>query len=127
MIRKLIPGAILALLAGAAHADDISGNSVMLYGILDVAVGTVEHSANGSGQEAITIDPERVSVANHHSVTGVFNGGLSDSRWGIRGNEDLGGGLHAFFDLESGFSLQSGAINDAAAAIAGANNTTPGA
>jgi porin-like protein len=68
MIRKLIPGAILALLAGAAHADDLSGNSVTLYGVLDVAVGTVEHSANGSPTEAITVDPERVPRADHHSV-----------------------------------------------------------
>jgi GBP family porin len=124
---RLIIGAILALLAGVAHADDPSGNSVELYGILDVAIGTVEHSANGSGLEAITIDPERVALANYHRVTGVFNGGLSDSRWGIRGTEDLGGGLHSFFDLESGFSLQSGSINNAAAAIAGPNNTTTGA
>jgi predicted porin len=127
MLRKLISGAILALLAGAAHADDLSGNSVTLYGILDVAVGTVEHSANGSPTEAITVDPERVPRADHHSVTGVFNGGLSDSRWGIRGNEDLRDGLHAFFDLESGFSLEAGDINNAAAAIAGTNHTTSGA
>ena len=42
MNRQLIAGAILALVAGAAHADDINGDSVTLYGILDVAVGTVD-------------------------------------------------------------------------------------
>jgi predicted porin len=127
MIRSLISGAILALLAGAAHAEDINGDGVTLYGILDVAVGTVEHSANGAPQAPATVNPERVSTAYPHSVTGMFNGGISDPRWGIRGNENLGGGLHAFFGLESGFDLPSGQINNAAAAIAGANNTTSGA
>jgi general bacterial porin, GBP family len=127
MNRSLISGAILALLAGTAHAEDINGDNVTLYGILDIAAGTVEHSANGSSQEAITINPEKVSTAYPHSVTGLFNGGLSDPRWGIRGNENLGGGLHAFFGLESGFNLASGELNNAAAAIAGANNTTSGA
>jgi general bacterial porin, GBP family len=80
MIRSLISGAILALLAGAAHAEDINGDGVTLYGILDVAVGTVEHSANGAPQAPATVNPERVSTAYPHSVTGMFNGGISDPR-----------------------------------------------
>jgi len=127
MSRGLIAGAILALVTGAAHADDINGDSVTLYGILDVAVGTVEHSANGTSRGGVTVNPEKVSTAYPNSVTGMFNGGISDPRWGIRGNENLGGGLHAFFGLESGFNLPSGQINNGAAAIAGANNTTSGA
>ncbi|MGN5477565.1 porin [Cupriavidus basilensis] len=35
-------------------------------------------------------------------------GGLSSSRWGLRGNEDLGGGLSGIFVLESGFSADDG-------------------
>src|ERR1700680_4170574 len=73
---RLIPGAILTLLAGVAHADDLSGNSVELYGTLDVAIGTVEHSANGSGLEAITIDPERVAVANYNRLPAVLTEGF---------------------------------------------------
>ena len=37
------------------------------------------------------------------------SGGLSDSRWGLKGVEDLGGGLKANFVLESGFDISSGA------------------
>ena len=33
----------------------------------------------------------------------------SSSRWGMRGTEDLGGGMKANYNLESGFSLDSGA------------------
>jgi general bacterial porin, GBP family len=122
MKKQVIAAAILSALAGVAHADD--GNSVTLYGILDVAVGTIEHSANGSPYFASTVNPvNKVSTAYNHSVTGMFNGGISDSRWGIKGTEDLGGGLHAFFDLESGINVPSGNLNNAAASIAGSKNT----
>jgi len=104
----------------AAHADD--QDSVTLYGILDTAVGMVEHSANGSSTFPSTINS--VSKTKfQNSVWGMFNGGLSDSRWGIRGNENLGGGMHAFFDLESGIDVNSGTLNNTAASIAGSNQT----
>jgi hypothetical protein len=74
MNKRHICGVILALLAGSAHADDINGDGVTLYGILDVAVGTVEHSANGTSQGGITVNPEKVPTAYPHSVTGMFNG-----------------------------------------------------
>jgi len=37
-------------------------------------------------------------------------GGLAGSRWGMRGTEDLGKGRKVLFALESGFSLDSGAL-----------------
>jgi general bacterial porin, GBP family len=126
MKKRLLATAILTAMCGIAHADD--GNSITLYGILDVAVGTVEHSPNASALAGATVNPvSKVSTSFSHSVTGMFNGGLSDSRWGIRGTEDLGGGLHSFFDVESGFNLPSGSINNSAGSIAGSNNTTGGA
>jgi GBP family porin len=122
MKKQIIATAILGTLAGVAHADD--GDSVTLYGILDVAVGTIEHSANASPLFPATVNPvNKVSTAYTHSVTGMFNGGISDSRWGIKGTENLGGGLHAFFDLESGINVPSGNLNNAAGSIAGSKNT----
>lgn len=122
MKKKIIVAAILGSLVGVAHADD--GDSVTLYGILDVAVGVVEHSPNGNALFPATVNPvSKVSTKFNQPVYGMFNGGISDSRWGIRGTENLGGGLHAFFDLESGINVQSGALNNAAGAIAGANNS----
>ncbi|WP_158602022.1 porin [Pararobbsia silviterrae] len=123
MKKHLIAAAtILSSAVGVAHADD--GSSIQLYGILDVAVGTIEHSANGSSEFPSTVNPvNKTSVKDGNSVTGMFNGGISDSRWGIKGTEDLGGGMSAFFGLESGINVQSGTLNNAAASLAGTNNT----
>jgi general bacterial porin, GBP family len=120
--KSLLASAILGSCVGVAHADE--GDSVTLYGILDVAVGMVEHSANGSATFAGTVNPvSKVSTALNHSVVGMFNGGISDSRWGIRGTESLGGGWHAFFGLESGINVPTGNLNNAAASVAGSNKT----
>ena len=43
------------------------------------------------------------------SSSGGMNNGTS--RWGVRGSEDLGGGLKAGFNFEDGLSLNDGAVN----------------
>jgi predicted porin len=84
----------LALLgaAGAAHAQ----SSVTLYGTIDTAV-TFIHNANAAGQ-------------NQWSVGNASNGDLSGTRWGLKGSEDLGGGLKAIFQLENGFNPSTGGL-----------------
>lgn len=122
MKRKLIATVVLGSMFSVAHADD--GSSVTLYGIMDVAVGVVEHSPNASPLFPATVNPvSKVSTKFNQPVWGMFNGGISDSRWGIRGVEDLGGGMQAFFGLESGINVPSGNLNNAAGSIAGSNNT----
>jgi general bacterial porin, GBP family len=124
--KHWVAALVLGSLIDAAHADD--SNSITLYGIMDVAVGVVEHSANTSSSFPTTVNPvSKVGSQFQNPVYGLFNGGISDSRWGIRGNENLGGGLNAFFDLESGFNGQSGQLNNAAASLAGTKNTVAGA
>ncbi|MET0266028.1 MAG: porin [Duganella sp.] len=81
--------AVLALLAstGAVHAQ----SNVQVYGLLDVGVESLNHaSATGA------------------SVTKAISGGMNTSRWGIRGSEDLGGGLKAVFNLEGGILMDTG-------------------
>lgn len=84
MKKNLIALAILAA-SGVASAQ----SSVNLYGIADVWFGSVK--------------------AGGVRDTLVQSGGVDASRWGLKGTEDLGGGLKASFVLEQGFSIDNGA------------------
>lgn len=87
--------AILALAAAAGGAAQAQSN-VQVYGLLDVGI---ENSNNAS--------------ATGGSNTRVISGGMNTSRWGIRGTEDLGGGLKAVFNLEGGILMDTGAQDGA--------------
>jgi len=84
MKKNLVALAVLAA-SGASFAQ----SSVTLYGLLDVWGGRVD---DGTSKQ-----------------TSIGSGGVDDSRWGIKGSEDLGGGLKAIFQLEQGFDLDTGA------------------
>jgi predicted porin len=77
----------LPLFAGAAHAQ----SSVTLYGFLDAGLVYVN---NQSG----------------HANVQMINGQTNGSRWGLRGSENLGGGLKANFTLENGFDTSNGKL-----------------
>lgn len=87
MKMKLFAAAVAALAAGGAYAQ----SSVTLYGVADVGLEYVS-KANANGDDLF-----RMSSGNQ-----------SGSRWGLRGVEDLGGGLKGVFVLESGFDLDTG-------------------
>ena len=55
-------------------------------------------------------DTENKSSFGNTSASGIGSGGMSTSRWGIRGTEDLGGGLAATFNLESEVNVGNGAV-----------------
>jgi GBP family porin len=78
------------LISSAADAQ----SSVTLYGTIDTGLvfATNQKGANGAGA--------------HNWMMG--SGNVSTNRWGLRGSEDLGGGLHAVFDLENGFNIDNG-------------------
>jgi predicted porin len=92
--------ATLVLLTGEAHAQ----SSVTLYGLLDASVAYTNSVNTSKGISTGT--------AQGGTQYKMFSGLLNTSHWGIRGSEDLGGGLHAVFDLENGFMLNSGALNN---------------
>ena len=87
MNMKKTSVALLALgaFAGAAHAQ----SSVTLYGIVDTGI-LFNNNVKGLHEYAL-------SQAN-------------SSRWGLKGTEDLGGGLSAIFNLESGYTTGTGAL-----------------
>ncbi len=75
--------------AGLAQAQSADTASVTLYGLADVGI------TQTSGLKA-------------GSVTQVASGIMEGSRWGLKGNEDLGGGYRAVFTLESRVELDTG-------------------
>lgn len=77
--------------ASAAHAQ----SSVTLYGVIDAGVSYVNHSAVTGGSK---------------SLFKYDDGVAQGSRWGLKGNEDLGGGMSANFVLENGFNSGTGAL-----------------
>ena len=48
--------------------------------------------------------------AGHGAVWEMVSGYAQGSRWGMKGSEDLGGGLKAVFQLENGFDVSSGRL-----------------
>jgi general bacterial porin, GBP family len=85
MKKTLMVAALTGVFATAAHAQ----SSVTLYGLIDAGL-TYTNNQGGSH--------------NFKETSGAVNG----SRWGLRGSEDLGGGLKAIFTLEDGFSIANG-------------------
>lgn len=88
---------LIALAAVAATGAAFAQSSVTLYGVADAAIG--QSGANGTSTKA---DTKFLS-------TSAMNNGTT--RWGMRGVEDLGGGLKAGFNFEAGLSLADGAAN----------------
>jgi predicted porin len=95
MKKSPISLAILALAAAVGGAAQAQSN-VQVYGLLDVGVENANNSSATGG-----------------SNTRVISGGMNTSRWGIRGTEDLGGGLKAVFNLEGGILMDTGAQDGA--------------
>ncbi|MDO9403964.1 MAG: porin [Polaromonas sp.] len=96
MKKTLIALAAVAATAGVAHAQ----SSVTLYGLVDAGFGRTTTQVGGGAKVSNTV---------------VNSSGLNNSRWGLRGTEDLGGGLKANFVLESGFNTDTGSRANIAA------------
>ena len=77
----------MSALAALAATGAFAQSTVTLYGLADIAYGT--HKTTGTGTNSI-------------KSSGVMDGGQAGSRIGFRGTEDLGGGMSAFFTLETG-------------------------
>jgi predicted porin len=88
MKKSLVALAVLGTLAGTAAAQ----SSVTLFGVVDAAARYVE--------------------SNGQSISSLASGGISTSRFGVRGEEDLGGGLKAGFWLESTVGTDNGGAGD---------------
>ncbi len=86
--KTLISRAAIGAIALAASCAAQAQSSVTLYGIVDIFM----QYGKGDGTQ-----------------TAIQSGGVSGSRFGFKGSEDLGGGLQAKFQLESGILADTGA------------------
>jgi predicted porin len=83
----MVVAAAITSAASAAYAQ----SSVTLYGIVDEGFN---FNTNAGG----------------HHLYNLSSGVMQGSRWGLRGNEDLGGGYKAIFVLENGFDVNTGKL-----------------
>lgn len=90
MHKHFFAGLVMLCATAAVHAQ----GAVQLFGVID----TFMQSTNtGKGYDAA-----------------IDSSGLYGTRWGIKGKEDLGGGLDVEFVLEQGFKSDTGAPADPA-------------
>lgn len=86
---------LIALAAVAASSAALAQSSVTLFGIMDVNVKNVSQKLNGVKDPAT-------------SFTSMSQDGTLSSRLGVRGVEDLGGGMSASFWLEGALNPDDG-------------------
>lgn len=91
LIAALVGAAVMPAMAQTPPA---TANSVTLFGVVDLNL--------------------RNSSFDGESLRRLDNNGISSSRVGLRGVEDLGGGLRAGFWLEHGLTPDTGGQSDAA-------------
>ncbi|MEO8004183.1 MAG: porin [Betaproteobacteria bacterium] len=135
------PASTLDSAAGKAPAGDGQGVPIIntenfkveVFGTIDLSLGYTSHSLVQSGEMPTSIGPyisggvryPRTTptgpggsqvpypASNMSSQTGLFNGALSTSSWGIRANREIGAdGLKAFVVLDSAFNPATGQLTD---------------
>ena len=92
-MNKTFTLTLLTAACSASLAQTVPANTVTVYGILDAGVQRVTGYAGG---------------ANTSVVSGIMEG----SRFGFRGNEDLGGGWRALFTMEHRAELNTGSTSN---------------
>lgn len=90
--KSLAAVAVLAAFAGSAYAADVT-----MYGRVDLGLRFTNTDADVAGQD---------DVSKFEMASGNYTG----SRFGVKGEEDLGNGMKVGFVLENGFSADDGKL-----------------
>jgi predicted porin len=98
--KNLLATAALAAFSALAAPSAEAQSNVTLYGIIDAGISYVDNAARTGGSD---------------SLVKYDDGVAQGSRWGLKGAEDLGGGLKAIFTLENGFNSGTGALGQGGA------------
>ena len=90
-MKKTVVALFTLCATGMACAQAAGSSKVELWGIVDAAV---RHTTNEGPDQ--------------NSLTKMIGGGMSQSRWGINVEEDMGNGVKALVSLESRFNADTG-------------------
>lgn len=93
--KSLAAVAVLAAFAGSAYAADVT-----MYGRVDLGLRFTNTDADVAGQD---------DVSKFEMASGNYTG----SRFGVKGEEDLGNGMKVGFVLENGFTADDGSLGTA--------------
>jgi len=104
MKKSLFALAALGAFASAAQAQ----STVTLYGTLDSSVALLTGVPLATSSTATS-----TTVSTTGSQTAFIDSSFATSSWGMRGSEDLGGGMKANFNVESDLLTNSGATHSA--------------
>lgn len=101
----------------ATGDDALTWKGITVYGVVDVGLTYITHSAPGNDYLTFTADP-LVQKYSNQSVTGLVSNPLSASRIGLNGIEPITGDWSAVARLETYFDPTSGQIADTLHSIA---------
>jgi predicted porin len=82
-----------------------------------IAAATLAMTSIAQAQSSVTLygivddGPSYTSNAGGHAGWQMVSGSAQGSRWGLKGIEDLGGGLATIFRLENGFNVNNGTLS----------------
>ncbi|TDY23436.1 putative porin [Paraburkholderia sp. BL6665CI2N2] len=104
MKKPFLSLVVLIGMPGVVHAQ----SNVTLYGIIDSGLNYTNNVQTARTATGLT-GGRQIAMIEGGSA------GLQGSRWGLKGTEDLGGGVKALFLLESGFYSNNGVLNQGGA------------
>jgi predicted porin len=110
--------------SGATFAaeDNITVNGITFYGSIDVGLTWQNHATPTNTYNALSTFYDMTGAAsNNRPALQLINSGLGNSKLGLKGAEDLGGGWTGLFKLETGFNPLGGVLTDGERAISQQN------
>ena len=106
--------------AGAAESDSLTWNGITLYGVYDIGIAYQTHGTPLSQVWMVGLE-YFIQKNSNKPITSLTPNGLSQSRIGLRGSEQIADDLAFVFNVDMGFDPQSGRLADALKSLANNN------
>jgi|NOAtaT_5_FD_contig_31_4392152_length_1284_multi_7_in_0_out_0_1 predicted porin len=118
MKKHTLALAVASAVSAASFSAPAVAQNVTLFGFIDASVVSINKvpTSQNTGTAGFVGNNITTNVANPPSayastvpndrMTGMVDGAISSARWGMRGTEDLGGGMSALFHLEGDANIQ---------------------